>query len=96
MARIAGEDRPILWLSAADVRSIAECREIWQRETGRKPKRFPMPQWLFERFVGPDLVRMWQWLATHNIHADTAETRAHLPEALTVEEFVRRRAGRAR
>ncbi len=121
MARIAGEDRPILWFSAddlgalaarafadpttyvgvelaltADVKTIAECREIWQRVTGGKPKRFPMPRWLFERFVGPDLIRMFRWIATHDFHPEIEETRAHLPDALTVEEFVRRHAGRAR
>jgi uncharacterized protein YbjT (DUF2867 family) len=77
---------------AADMRTLGECRAIWRRETGRNPRRFPMPVWLFERFVGPDLTRMWRWLATHDIDVDPAETRAHCPTALTVEQFVRLRA----
>lgn len=76
---------------AADVRTLAECRETWRRVTGRTPRRFPMPVWLFERFTGQDLTRMWRWLATHDVEADVSRTRSILPTAATVEEFVRRR-----
>jgi uncharacterized protein YbjT (DUF2867 family) len=76
---------------AADLRTLFECRMIWRRVTGRSPRRFPMPVWLFERFVGPDLTRMWRWLASHEVNVDLAETRAQHPDAATVEEFVRRR-----
>ena len=50
-----------------------------------------MPVWLFERFVGPDLTRMWQWLATHEVEVEVTDTRAHHPDVATVEEFLRRR-----
>jgi uncharacterized protein YbjT (DUF2867 family) len=76
---------------AGDVRTLSECRTTWHRVTGRNPRRFPMPVWLFERFVGPDLTRMWRWLASHEVEVDPAETRAHHPDVATVEEFVRRR-----
>jgi hypothetical protein len=76
---------------AADLRTLAECRETWRRVTRRSPRRFPMPLWLFERFTGPDLTRMWRWLATHQVEVDVAATRTHHPSAATVEEFVRRR-----
>ncbi len=76
---------------AADVRTLAECRETWRRVTGRHPRRFPMPVWLFERFTGQDLTRMWRWLATHEVVTDVSRTRSILPTAATVEEFVRRR-----
>ena len=76
---------------AADHRTLLECRTIWRRVTGRSPRRFPMPVWLFERFVGPDLTRMWRWLASHEVNVDLTETRAQHPDAATVEEFVRRR-----
>ena len=116
MPRLVGEDRPLPWLSAADlgaiaarafadpatyvgadlglaadVRTLGECRETWRRVTGRNPRRFPMPEWLFERFTGQDLTRMWRWLATHDVEADVTRTRSILPTAATVEEFVRRR-----
>ena len=61
---------------AAEVCTLSQCRDIWRRVTGRNPRRFPMPVWLFERFVGPDLTRMWRWLATHDIDADVTGTRA--------------------
>jgi uncharacterized protein YbjT (DUF2867 family) len=76
---------------AADLRTLSECRAIWRRVTGRNPRRFPMPVWLFERFTGPDLTRMWRWLATHDVDVDQSQTRAHHPKAATVEEFVRQR-----
>jgi uncharacterized protein YbjT (DUF2867 family) len=75
---------------AADVRTLGECREIWRRVTARSPRAFPMPVWLFQRFVGPDLTRMWRWLASHDIAVDVSETRAHHPSAMTVEQFLRR------
>jgi uncharacterized protein YbjT (DUF2867 family) len=78
---------------AADVRTLGECRGIWRRVTARNPRRFPMPVWLFERFVGPDLTRMWRWLATHDVVVDVAHTRADHPQAMTVEQFVRRATG---
>jgi uncharacterized protein YbjT (DUF2867 family) len=78
---------------AADVRTLGECRDTWRRVTGRKPRRFPMPLWLFQRFVGPDLTRMWRWLATNEVVIDVEQTRVHHPSAMTVEQFVRRAAG---
>ena len=51
-----------------------------------------MPVWLFERFTGPDLTRMWRWLATHDVDVDLSDTRARHPNVATVEEFVLQRA----
>jgi uncharacterized protein YbjT (DUF2867 family) len=76
---------------AADVRTLRQCREVWRDVTGRSPRRIPMPLWLFERFVGQDLTRMWRWLASYHVEADVAWTRSVHPGAETVEEFVRRR-----
>jgi uncharacterized protein YbjT (DUF2867 family) len=76
---------------AADICTLSQCRETWRRVTGRNPRRFPMPVWLFERFVGPDLTRMWRWLATHDVEADVTQTRSLHPAAATIEEFFRRR-----
>jgi uncharacterized protein YbjT (DUF2867 family) len=87
--RFVGMDLKVV----ADVRSIAECREIWHELTGRPPRRFPMPVWLFERFVGTDLTTMWRWLRTGHVDADPSETYKILPGALTIREWlVRRRA----
>ena len=78
---------------AADVRTLGECKAIWRRVRGRKPRRFPMPVWLFQRFVGPDLTRMWRWLASHEVVVDVAQTLTHHPEAITVEQFLGRATG---
>jgi uncharacterized protein YbjT (DUF2867 family) len=81
---------------ASDLRSIRECRETWRLATGRTPRRFPMPVPLFRRFVGEDLLDMWRWLGTHDTTVDPTATRRLLPDALTVEQWVRRRAAAAR
>lgn len=82
---------------ASEVRTIAECRELWREVFGRRPRRFPMPVWLFERFAGDDLVKMWRWLRANPADGDLATTRSILPGARTVHEWLRtRRAGGAR
>lgn len=86
-ARFSGVDLPL----CADVQSIAECRRLFAEATGRPPRRFPMPRWLFHRFAGDDLTRMWTWLRTHPVAFDVAATRAILPSALTVREWLVRR-----
>lgn len=119
MGKMVGEQRPLLWLSAqdlgsiaarafsepnsyigadlplaADLRSLAECRALWHRLTGRSPRRFPMPLWLFQRIVGPDLVRMWRWLASHDVDVKPDTARRHHPSAVSVEDFIRQRTER--
>jgi nucleoside-diphosphate-sugar epimerase len=84
------------------VQSIDSCRAIWREVTGRPPRRFPMPRWLFERFAGTDETTMWRWLGANEVDFDTGPTLAIHPEALTVREWlerkqapsVRRRQGR--
>jgi uncharacterized protein YbjT (DUF2867 family) len=72
---------------ASDLRSIAECRDIWRKATGHAPRRLPMPVWMFERFVGTDLTTMWRWLRP----VDPADTHWLLPTASTVEQWLTRR-----
>lgn len=81
---------------ASDLRSIDECRSLHRTVTGRRPRRFPIPPALFQRFgfVGKDLTAMWRWLHTGTVEADVEGTRAVLPAALTVEEWLRRQKGR--
>ncbi|NUT96524.1 MAG: NmrA/HSCARG family protein [Saccharothrix sp.] len=77
----------------SDVVSLGECRALWTAVFGRGPKRFPMPVWVFERFVGDDLTAMWRWLRTHPTDVDPARTREILPGARTVRQWlVERRA----
>lgn len=77
----------------SDVRTLGECRETWRQVTGHRPRRFPMPEWLFRRVADPDLLRMWRWLATADLEVDVAATRAIVPGAATIESFVERQHG---
>jgi len=74
----------------ADTRSNAQCRAIWAKVAGRPPQRFPMPLWLFERFVGQDRSRMWRWLREANLAGDTGPTRAIVPTAMTLDQWLTR------
>jgi uncharacterized protein YbjT (DUF2867 family) len=80
-----GRDLPL----AADVQSLAECREIYKEVLGKYPPRFPMPIFLFEKIVGKDLANMWRWLRTNHVDLDTAPTQEIHPEAMTVRSWLR-------
>ncbi len=76
---------------AGDLQSIAECRATWAEVVGRPPRPFPMPVWLFERFVGTDLTTMWRWLRSGTVDADPSKTQRILPGVSTVREWLMRR-----
>jgi uncharacterized protein YbjT (DUF2867 family) len=84
--RFIGQDLSL----ASDVQTIDECRALYQAALGRKPPRFPMPVWLFQRFgfVGQDLGHMWRWLRDNEIPLDTKPTLALHPQALTVPAWL--------
>jgi hypothetical protein len=75
---------------AADVQSLENCRQLYREVMGKYPPRFPMPLFLFERFVGKDIPAMWRWLRTHTINLDTTPTHQIHPEAMTVTTWLRR------
>jgi uncharacterized protein YbjT (DUF2867 family) len=75
---------------ASDVRTLGECRSIYRDVTGRDPRSFPMPLWLFDRFTRKDVTSLWRWLRTGVPELDTAPTRAILPSAMTVREWLTR------
>jgi uncharacterized protein YbjT (DUF2867 family) len=79
----------------SDVQTLDECRGIWREVVGRGPRRFPMPTWLFERFVGTDETTMWRWLRSNEIDLDPGPARAIRPNALSVREWLRRTRGAA-
>jgi uncharacterized protein YbjT (DUF2867 family) len=91
--RFVGRDLAL----ASDVQSLRQCRALYREALGRTPPRVPLPAWLFRRFgfAGRDLTAMWRWLRTATIELDTAPTRALLPEARTVRDWLatRRAAG---
>ena len=73
---------------ASDVQSIAQCRAIWRDVTGRAPRRFPMPVWMFERFSGTDETTMWRWLRDAQVDFDTGPTLEVHPDARTVRAWL--------
>jgi uncharacterized protein YbjT (DUF2867 family) len=75
---------------AGDVQSIDACRVLYRDVVGRAPPRFPMPVWLFERFVGTDLTTMWRWLRDARIDLGTAAAKAIHPEASSVRAWLGR------
>ena len=74
----------------SDVQSVDACRALWAEVAGRRARGFPMPVWMFERFVGTDLTTMWRWLRTAEFEMSPKATREILPEALTVRDWMRR------
>ena len=85
--RFIGQDLKLL----SDVKSIDDCRQLYQEVMGRKPPRFPMPPQVFERFgfMGRDLVTMWRWLRTGELPLDTGPTFAIHPQAATVRDWLK-------
>jgi uncharacterized protein YbjT (DUF2867 family) len=73
---------------ASDVATLAECRSVYTEVMGRPPRTFPMPIWLFDRFTRKDPTTMWRWLRTGDVSLDTGPTRAILPGALTIREWL--------
>jgi uncharacterized protein YbjT (DUF2867 family) len=85
--RFVGQDIRL----ASDIQTIDGCRAIYRDVVGKAPPRWPMPLWLFQRFVGTDLTTMWRWLGTHEIDLDTGPTIAIHEGALGLPEWLSRR-----
>jgi uncharacterized protein YbjT (DUF2867 family) len=83
--KFVGKDLPL----AADAESLAEIREIYREVHGKYPSRFPMPMFLFEKFVGKDIPNMWRWLRTNPVSLDTSQTYEVHPEAMNVRTWLR-------
>jgi uncharacterized protein YbjT (DUF2867 family) len=46
-----------------DLRSLRECRELLSA-AGRRPRRVPIPTFLFRAMVGEEFIQMWHWITT--------------------------------
>jgi uncharacterized protein YbjT (DUF2867 family) len=82
--RFIGEELSLV----ADVKTLGECRLMYEEVAGHPPRSSSMPLWLFDRFTRKDLSRMWTWLGINEVPADTASTRQLVPSALTVREWL--------
>jgi uncharacterized protein YbjT (DUF2867 family) len=76
---------------AADRRSLDECRTIYTRVFGRKPRHRPMPVWALRRFA-PDTVALWRWGRTNGFPAETTTARSIHPAALDVETWLQQQS----
>lgn len=65
-----------------DLRSLRDCRRLLT-EAGRRPRRVPIPTFVFRALVGDEFVRMWQWIT----EVDDLQT---TPGLLDVPEWVAR------
>jgi uncharacterized protein YbjT (DUF2867 family) len=54
-----------------DVKSLGECRAIFEQIDGKKPFRLPLPLWLFGKMAGDEMLHMWQWLVDRNARRGT-------------------------
>jgi uncharacterized protein YbjT (DUF2867 family) len=75
----------------SDVQTLDQCRALYRAVVGKNPRVLPLPGWVFGRFgfVGRDLTTMWQWLRTATFDLDPTLTRALLPQAHTVHDWLR-------
>lgn len=78
----------------SDLQSINEVKALYQQVLGKKPPHFPMPEFLFRRFTGDDLIIMWKYLRTATLDVTPETTLAILPEAQTVRLWLARQKGR--
>ncbi|HJP64896.1 MAG TPA: NmrA/HSCARG family protein [Actinomycetota bacterium] len=73
---------------AADWQTLAQCRSMYREVLGKDPKTVPMPIWLFDKFTRSDPTAQWRWLRTNMVETDVEGTRAVLPSALTVRQWL--------
>lgn len=95
-------DNPDVWIGrdvnnlAGDVKSMKECRAIFQKVTGKKPFRIPFPVILFEKLVSDEMVRMWRWAeewieeqGRDKLWAEVESSREVHPEIRSIETWLR-------
>jgi uncharacterized protein YbjT (DUF2867 family) len=46
-----------------DLRSLRACRRLLT-EAGRRPRRVPIPTFMFRAMVGEEFLQMWRWMTT--------------------------------
>jgi hypothetical protein len=73
---------------AADAKSLAECKSLYEQVRGGAPSTFPMPFFLFQMFAGKDIPAMWRWLASNPVNGDTEVTRQIHPGVMTVRMWL--------
>jgi uncharacterized protein YbjT (DUF2867 family) len=85
-ARWAGHRLEIV----GDRKSLGDARRIYRNVVGRAPFRIPMPVWAFRRFVGEELVTMWEWQGSHDFGRHSPQLERMAIEFTGLEGFLRR------
>ena len=60
-------DGPKTWIGrdvtlCGDVRTLGESKAIFTAIDGKKPRRIPLPLWLFGKMAGDEFIDMWEWM----------------------------------
>jgi uncharacterized protein YbjT (DUF2867 family) len=64
-----------------DVRTLRECRTIFESVMGKKPLGLPVPLPVFKKMAGEELVLMWKWLGSYVEERGTQELSQILNES---------------
>lgn len=77
----------------SDIKSLRECQATFIEVTGKKPFGLPLPNGLFKRMAGEELITMWQWMADWEsptqLSALSEASREACPEPLDVASWLR-------
>lgn len=77
---------------AGDLKSMAECRQIYYSIHNKYPFRIPAPVWLF-KMMQKDIYLMYQWMKSEPAPEGMIDkTRELHPEVMNVESWMRKSA----
>jgi uncharacterized protein YbjT (DUF2867 family) len=94
-------DDPKKWLGKdvtlfGDVKTLAECKDVFREVNGKKPFRLPLPLWLFRKMAGNELILMWKWmvewiadLGPEGLGDIVESSRKVCPEMLDLESWLK-------
>lgn len=85
--RFLGQDLGLV----SDLQSIDAIRALYREILGKKPPRFPMPEFLFRMFTGDDLLIMWRYLGATDYDPATDTAFAILPGAHTLRTWLEKK-----
>lgn len=81
-----------------DVKTLAECRDIFLQVDGKKPRRIALPVWLFKKMAGEEFVLMWEWMQEyitqndrHRLCEIVEASRALSPDLLDVQRWLEKK-----
>ena len=80
----------------SDVASMRACQQIFKATTGKKPFGLALPVGIFNKMAGPEMVKMWRWLAEYlagnevdKLKADVDASREVCPDLHSVADWLK-------